>query len=187
MDKLNNCKFDEIYVDSDSREIEDYCNKRDFKFIQRLPKLSRDSANGNDLLNYHSKIVDADIFFQLFLTSPLLKISTINKCIDFMKNTKSYDSILTAKSIHSWFWFKKMPINYKPKILPRSQDAEPVVCETTGLYGIKKEALRKYKCRIGKKPFFFEVSDEESLDLDNYKDFEYLEFYVKKYLRSSKR
>ena len=34
-------------------------------------------------------------------------------------------------------WFKK-PINYRPKILPRSQDARPVIIETTGLYGITK-------------------------------------------------
>ena len=70
--------------------------------------------------------------------------------------------------------------------MPRSQDATPVVQETTGLYGVTRKAIKKYGSRIGKKPFFFEVADEEALDLDNYKDFEYLEFYVKKYLRSSK-
>ena len=32
----------------------------------------------------------------------------------------------------------KKPINYKPKILPRSQDAKPIIQETTGLYGIKR-------------------------------------------------
>ena len=37
---------------------------------------------------------------------------------------------------------------------------------------------------IGKKPYFFEVSEEETIDLDNYKDFEYLKYYAKKYLRS---
>ena len=35
-----------------------------------------------------------------------------------------------------------------------------------------------------KKPYFFEVSEEETIDLDNYKDFEYLKYYAKKYLRS---
>ena len=39
----------------------------------------------------------------------------------------------------SWFWFNDRPINYKPKILPRSQDAKPIVMETTGLYGIRKK------------------------------------------------
>ena len=61
-----------------------------------------------------------------------------------------------------------------------------MIQETTGLYGIRREALKKYKCRIGKKPFFVEVGDEESLDLDNYKDFEYLEYYVRKNMSSTK-
>ena len=104
-----------------------------------------------------------------------------------MKKKRSYDSILTAKSIYSWFWFKKKPVNYVPKVLPRSQDAMPIVCETTGLYGIRKTSLKKNKCRIGNTPFFYEVEDEEAIDLDNYKDFEYLEYYVRKYLRSPKR
>ena len=187
LSKLKKCNFDEIYIDSDSLEIKNYCKKNDLKFIQRVPQLARDSSNGNDLLNYHAKIIDADIYFQLFITSPLIKVSTINKCIEILKKTKKNDSILTVSKIFSWFWFKNKPVNYKPEILPRSQDAKPLILETTALYGIKKNALKKRKCRIGYKPYFFEVDDEEALDLDNYKDFKFLEFYVKKYLFSSKR
>lgn len=180
LEKVKKCNFDEIYVDTDSKEIKNYCEVRKINIINRLRSLSKNTANGNDLLNYHAKIVDADIYFQLFITSPLLKVKTINKCIKFLKNNKKYDSILTTKSIYSWFWFKKKPVNYNPQILPRSQDAVPIVNETTGLYGIKRKALEKNKCRIGKKPFFFEVSDEECIDLDNNKDFKYFEFILKK-------
>ena len=180
LEKVKKCNFDEIYVDTDSKEIKNYCEVRKINIINRLRSLSKNTANGNDLLNYHAKIVDADIYFQLFITSPLLKVKTINKCIKFLKNNKKYDSILTTKSIYSWFWFKKKPVNYNPQILPRSQDAVPIVNETTGLYGIKRKTLEKNKCRIGKKPFFFEVSDEECIDLDNNKDFKYFEFILKK-------
>ena len=124
-----------------------------------------------------------DIYFQLFITAPLLKVTTINKCIDFLIKSKKHDSILTSKKIYSWFWFQNKPINYNPKILPRSQDALPLVYETTGLYGIKKSSLIKRKCRIGYKPYFFEVSDEECIDLDNYKDFQYLDYYVKNFFK----
>ncbi len=180
LSRLHKCNFDEIYIDSDSPVIEKYCKKNNFKFIKRLPKLALDNANGNDLLNYHAKIIKADVYFQLFITAPLLKVKSINKCINIMKFSKKYDSVFTSKSIYTWFWFNKKPVNYKPKTLPRSQDAKPVIYETTGLYGIKRKALLKNKCRIGKKPFFFEVSEEETIDLDNKKDFQYLEYLVKK-------
>ena len=104
-----------------------------------------------------------------------------------LKPLKNYDSILTSKSVHTWFWYKGKPVNYNPKILPRSQDAQPLVFETTGLYGIRKKILLKKKSRIGNKTYFYEVSDEEAIDLDNHKDFEYLEYYVKKNFYRTKR
>ena len=101
-----------------------------------------------------------------------------------MKENKEYNSILTVKSIFTWFWFEGKPINYDPRILPRSQDAKPVVMETTGLYGITQKALFQNRARIGDKPYFYEVSDAEAIDLDNEIDFEYLNFYVKNHLTS---
>ena len=179
LDKLKKCNFDSVYVDSDSLEIQRYCKKKKINFIKRLKKLSSDNANGNDLLNYHSKIINADIYFQLFITAPLLRIKTINNCIKFLKNTKKYDSIFTINKIFSWFWFNNKPVNYKPKILPRSQDAKPIIKETTGLYGIKKKSLKKFRCRIGKKPFLYEISEQESIDLDTNEDFKFLNYLLK--------
>mgnify|MGYP001373870221 CR=1 FL=1 len=140
-----------------------------------MPKLATKNANGNNLLLYHSKIIEADIYFQIFVTSPLLKISTINNCINILKkNTKKYDSILTIQKIYSWFWFNKKPINYNPRVLPRSQDAKPVTLETTGLYGIKSSSLKRLKCRIGNKPYFYNVDKKQALDLDTSDDFKIL-------------
>ena len=74
--------FDQIYVDTDSDEIKEYCAGIDTPIINRLPDLSSNDANGNDLLNYHASIIDADVYFQLFVTAPLLKVDSINDCIN---------------------------------------------------------------------------------------------------------
>lgn len=178
LDKIVKCNFDEVYVDSDSAEIKKYCEKKNINFILRKPYLLKKQANGNHLLNYHSKIINADLYFQLFVTAPFLKISTINDCINILKNSKKNDSILTVRNLNTWFWFNKKPINYNPAKLPRSQDAKPVVMETTGLYGIKKKTLFSRKCRIGNKPIFYEVSHKESLDCDTKEDLKLLQYYV---------
>ena len=141
LDKIKKCNFDEIYVDSDSKEIMNFCNKNKINFM--------------------------------------MSIKTINKCINFLKLNNKFDSIFTCHKIYSWFWFNKKPVNYKPEILPRSQDAKPIVMETTGLYGIRNKTLKKYKCRIGKKPYFFEVTKKEALDLDTKEDFKILKSYLK--------
>jgi CMP-N-acetylneuraminic acid synthetase len=179
LNKLGYCNFDEIYVDTDSSEIKEYCLKKKYKIVNRLPKLAKNSANGNDLLNYHGRIINSEIYFQLFVTAPLLSIKTINDCINILKKNKKIDSIFTAKSFYTWYWFNKKPVNYNPQILPRSQDCKPVIQETTGLYGIRRSALIKYKARIGKKPYFYEVPFEEAIDIDENIDLKYLHFLLK--------
>lgn len=178
LEKVIKCNFDQIYVDTDSNEIINFCKKKKINFIKRKKHLAKDNANGNDLLNYHVKIIKSDLYFQLFITAPLLSVKTINECIYLLKTKKKIDSIFTCHKIFSWFWFKNKPVNYKPNVLPRSQDAKPIIMETTGLYGIRIKTLKKYKCRIGKKPYFFEVSKKESLDLDTKEDFKILKTYL---------
>jgi len=181
LEKISYCNFDDVYVDTDINLVKKFAIDKGFKIINRKPFLKTDKANGNDLLNYHSKIIDADIYFQLFVTSPLLSINTINKCIKIMKTYKKYDSIFTATKIYSWFWLKNKPVNYNPKTLPRSQDARPIIMETTGLYGIRKKTLKKLNCRIGKKPYMYFLNNpKEILDIDNKEDIDYFKYLLKK-------
>ena len=97
--KLKKCKFDEIYVDSDSLSVKKFCKEYKYNFIERKPRLAKNNSNGNDLLNYHRSIIKADIYYQLFVTSPLIKIKTINKCIDILKRNKNFDSVFTVNKI----------------------------------------------------------------------------------------
>ena len=45
--------------------------------------------------------------------------------------------------------------------------------------GLKKNSLKKRRCRIGLNPFFYELSEKECIDLDNKKDFDYLNYITK--------
>ena len=185
LDRLTNCNFDEVYVDSDSEELRNYCEQMNYQFIERKPELALNTANGNDLLNYHAEIIQAELYFQLFITSPLLKDESINNCIQILSESKTNDSVLTVNSIYTWFWYDGKPVNYNPQILPRSQDAKPIIMETTGLYGITRKALLNRRARIGEKPYFYEVEEFESIDLDNEIDFKYLDYYVHNNFSSS--
>ena len=52
LNKVKKSNFDEIYVDTDSKIIKKFCVKNNIFIIDRIKKLSKDNANGNDLFRY---------------------------------------------------------------------------------------------------------------------------------------
>ena len=172
--------FDDIYVDTDSPEINSYCTENQIICIKRKPELTLDTANGNDVLHYDIDFIGHyDFYFQLYATAPFLKPESIRDCVDKLTHSSKHDSILTATEEYGWFWHKDQPVNYQPNILPRSQDATPVIKETTGLYGISKRAYDRYRCRVGATPYFYIIRDrKECIDLDTQEDFDVASQYV---------
>lgn len=176
-----NC-FDDIIVDTNSDDVKKYCDTKGIKWIERKKELAFNSANGNDLLVYHYSLYpNYDYYFQLFATAPFLQPSTIRKAVTELTQTEEFDSTFTALSEHSFFWYAGSPINYRPCILPRSQDMEPVIEETTGLYGIKSNSLEKYRCRIGAKPLIQIVNKFEAVDINTEDDLKMAEFVGESY------
>lgn len=164
--------FDDVYVDTNSEEVVEFSEALGFKTIPKKEELAQNSANGNDLLNYHySLFPNYDFYFQLFATAPFLKASTISKCVECLVNSNEHDSIFTATKNNSFYWMNNLPVNYRPGILPRSQDMTPLIEESTGLYGISSESLKKYGCRIGKRPYIFIIDKFEATDINTEDDF----------------
>lgn len=158
--------FDEVYVDTDSLEIHDYALANGINTIRRKFELSENSANGNDLINYHASICSCDYYFQLFATAPNLTSESIKNCVNKLQSSTKYDSIFTVERGMGWYWYNGLPVNYRPSVLPRSQDTDGILKETTGLYGITKKSLLKYKCRIGASPYMYELFGDEAKDID---------------------
>lgn len=174
--------FDDIIIDTNSDEIKKFAEKLGCKVIERREELARNTANGNDLLNYHfESFPEYDYYFQLFATAPYLQPSSIKACVDKLTNSNEYDSCFTAIKHQGFFWLNNTSINYRPCILPRSQDMLPVVEETTGLYGITRQALVKYRCRIGAKPYIHFVSKFEAVDINTEEDLKLAEKVGREY------
>lgn len=169
--------FDDVYIDTNSDEIAAYAKEQGFLVIERKPELAKNSANGNDLLVYHyEQYPDYDYYFQLFATAPYLQPETIRECFNKLVSSEEYDSCFTATKNHGFYWLADNPVNYRPGILPRSQDMLPVIEETTGLYGITKNSLERYRCRIGRRPYIHIVSKFEAVDINTEEDLKVAEY-----------
>lgn len=172
--------FDEVFIDTNSEEIAEYAQKQGFKVIPRKEELARNTANGNDLLVYHYELYpEFDYYFQLFATAPYLQPDSIRFCVNSLIQSEEYDSCFTAIENHGFYWLNDTPINYRPGILPRSQDMKAVIEETTGLYGITRDSLARYRCRIGRKPMIHCVSKFEAVDINTEEDLKIAEYIGK--------
>ncbi|WP_022759223.1 cytidylyltransferase domain-containing protein [Butyrivibrio fibrisolvens] len=174
--------FDDIYVDTNSAEVKEYSLRLSFKVIDRKPELALNTANGNDLLVHHYELCpDYDYYFQMFVTAPYLQPSSIKSCYENLVYREDYDSCFTATQNNGFYWMQGNPVNYRPEILPRSQDMIPMIEESTGMYGICKESLERYRCRVGRKPFIKVISKFEAVDINTEEDLKIAEYIGKQY------
>lgn len=170
--------FDDVYVDTDHEDVAAYARAREAHVIDRDPALATDDANGNDLLAAHrAAYPDYTLYFQIFATAPNLTPASIAGAVETLRRHANpvdgtYDSVLTSTIVRGWHWYAGQPVNFRPGILPRSQDAAPLIRETTGLYGITARALDRYRCRIGARPYFYHVNPDEAVDIDTLADME---------------
>jgi CMP-N-acetylneuraminic acid synthetase len=164
--------FADVFVDTDSTVAAEFAASAGAQVIHRLPALASNSANGNDLLCHHLDTRPGfDAYFQLFATAPELRSSTIAECVRKLDARQAeFDSIFTVCRESGWFWINDRIPLYRPSILPRSQDWEGLLKESTGLYGILAPSLARLRERIGARPILHEIARSEAVDIDTPED-----------------
>lgn len=146
-------------------------------FIQRPVYLDEPTSNFTQIFGEFLNVYDADIYIYAHATAPYVEVSTIQKCLDKVVND-GFDSAFCASRIQDYLWMHGEPLNFDATNIPRSQDLEPIYRETSGVYVFKKEVFKKYKRRIGTKPYIAEVSYREAIDINEPEDFEKAEKFL---------
>ncbi len=180
-DKLKKYKtYFDIFIDSSSDTFKIEADRYGYNFIKRPKRLDKSNAQGNELLIQCLQKIDNEIIFQLLVTNPFLKVSTIKKCVNILKAKKSINSVTTVSDIYDRYWFKKKEINHKYNNLIGSQFLDPVQVEA-GTYCFRKSIFLKEKSRILKQNLFLKIDDIQAVDIDNEIDFLNAENIAKKY------
>ena len=152
----------------------DYKFKENHKklILIKRPKNLRGNCNMNLVIKDVLDKIDGDDFIQIHATSPLLKISTINKAITYYKKNK-YDSLFSVTKIQKRFWsLKKKPINHRVNNSPTTQSLRLLYEENSGFYIFNRKTFLKRVNRIGLNPKLFEINKQEAFDIDDNDDFE---------------
>jgi len=175
-------KGEKVFIDTDSDKIIKECSRyfpwvvaysREKKHIE----FEERKTNSPVLLmieNFLNKYVKSnnEIIITTHVTSPFIKLGTIKEAA---KKLKTYDSVAAVTKYYNFAWLKNkhnklIPINFNPKEVNKTQNLNPIVMSNGAFFIFRKKTFIKFKNRIGKNPFYYELSFPESIEIDDEED-----------------
>lgn len=163
-------EISEVYVYCSNPEIQEYL-PTGVKYLQRSESLDQDTTKMNEVLECFAEEISADIYVMTHTTAPFVSADSIKKGIRAVKEN-GYDSAFAVKKLQDFLWKDGQPFNYQLDQIPRTQDLPALYEETSGFYIYESDVITKLKRRIGNNPYMVEVSEIESIDIDEAEDFE---------------
>ena len=176
-----------IYLSTNDKKIINFAqtlNKKKIVIHQRIDKtLSTNNTSNNDLVKHAIKIMPNDHILWTHVTSPFVNSRIYNDSIKkYKKMIKyGYDSLMSVTKLKGFIWDDTKSINYDYKKIkwPKTQDIKPLNKINSAIFINSKKNYLKYKNRIGKKPFMFNLPEYYGLDIDDIEDFYLAEFLFK--------
>lgn len=188
---LNAKCIDDVYVSTDSEKIREIA----ISYGARAPFLrpadiSNDTASTESVVEHFlewalNNGLHIDYIILIQATSPMRYYNQIDLAMKQFIKERS-DSLVTVSRSHSFTWVKDpFPVaSYDILDRPRRQDvlkSGQTFIENGSFYISKTEIYKNYKSRLGGKISLFEMTPEESYEIDNELDFCILDLILKRY------
>ena len=174
----------EVFVDTDSEKIiregkkdkrlsHCFFYKRNKEFISMEKNLNK-SPTPLMIKKFLSDFVtkNNEIVVTSHVTSPFLKISTLNDALSKMKN---YNSVVSCIKTQNFTYVKKKelykPVNFNKNVIQKTQTLPYVITLVGAFFIIKKNIFLKNGLqRISSNNYFYPLDFPENIDIDNYSD-----------------
>lgn len=174
--KASQCN--EIWVSTEDPEIALIARQDGAKIIERPMVLAEDDTSTDDMLIHAAetlKLDPSDLIILLQPTSPLLKLSSVSKCIEMLLENHGLSSVITLRQAHPFMWEETEFMNWDPsghsrKVRPRRQELSPSGYETGGCYAIRVKSLYEQGVRYPKPTGVVSVNHLEAIDIDTLED-----------------
>ncbi len=115
------------------------------------------------------------------VTSPFISKETIENVIGFYMDNDTYDSVITSNTVRQPLWLDGKPINYSLGEAPKSQELPDIQAINFGVAILPRSLQIEYSNVYGRKPYLFNISESESIDIDTLYDFEVAQLIYKQY------
>lgn len=173
--------LDEIIVNSNDEQALEVARNHGVSVVKRDDYFATNSISANDYYVNVAENCDSDYILFCTVTSPMLEDDSIKKMVDFyFTNKDKYKSVNSAHKVKEFLWLDGKPLNFEVEHTPRSQDLPNILAFDFACNVISKKDMLESRTVISKKPFLYEISDIEAVDVDWPIDFEFAEFLYKK-------
>ena len=173
--KIENLKkvkgIDEIVVNTDSEQAIEIAQEMGVSFHRREDYYASSKCTGSEFFEHLGQVTDTEIFAYCPVTSPFIKVETMEAAISMFKENNEFDCLSTVSVIKEFMWLDGKAINYNPLNAPNSQNLPDIEALNFGFTLINKNDLIRYRNIIGKTPQFIRTTDIEAIDIDTLLDF----------------
>lgn len=172
----------QIIVSSSDEEYLNIARKAGVSIHQRDLEYSASDTTGSDLFYCLAKAVPSPYMMYVTCVSPFVLPETMEHAIDlffehFEKGT--HDSVVSCQTIKDFLWFGDKALNYDPQKAPPSQCLPDIKSLTFGFNILKTDLVEKTRSIVGERPYFYELSQLEGIDIDTPFDFNVAEMFYK--------
>lgn len=179
---LNSERIDRILVSTNDPEVTTVVEMFEgrIQLDHRPEHLASSDTSTDELINYVCKIVKEGHVLWTHVTSPFVSGKIYDEALNtYFEKLKegSHDSLMSVNRIKSFLWDEHGSINYDRSVekWPRTQTLKSIYEVNSGIFLSSIENYRKFKDRIGDRPYLFETNGLASFDIDWPEDFEMAE------------
>lgn len=150
---------------------------------ERPENLSKSNTSTDDLIKYCGTIIDDCTLLWTHVTSPFVTEYLYDNMINaYYKNKNAYDSLMSVTKIQKFIWDGNKPLNYNKsqEKWPRTQTLKPIYEINSGAFIANSSVIKKQNDRIGKRPFYYILTEKEAFDIDWPIDFDFAECLFEK-------
>ena len=168
----------EVWVSTEDNEISNVARDNGAQIIPRPVALSTDDASTDALLLHAIEFLDCsnqDVLVLLQPTSPLLKLSSIDSCIEKLLENPQLNSVISVREAHPFMWSMSDDETWNPKghtrkLRPRRQELARSGWETGGCYALRVNSILTQNVILPSPVGTISVSYLEALDVDTVSD-----------------
>ncbi len=172
----------DIIVTTDSQQVKVIADQMDVRVHNRPAELADGKATLDGVIYDAAKAVNFDFDYVVTMqpTSPTLLVETLDNAIKYCVDN-DLDTVISAINKPHLSWGLDENGKVKPNYTERlnRQYLPPNYMETGAFVVTNKRALKE-NSRIGEKVEVFQVSEDESVDIDSFQDLKTVEFILKK-------